>query len=258
MEIQIIGGVSSPSQISIFSNEFVATARWHTGGRISCDVKRRPLLAQFFYKHKYLPIPQLARIVLFLFSAITKKTSMLIGASLMLGCLVGIAIFRHIPANPVPVEQNPLISTACEWVFRIAPMIILAAYIKQNIAKWHGAEHMAISSYNKTGSAEMQNIVKESPINDECGTRLFMPLYVLTFVACYLAEYVGFSKIIFSLVTAECVLWIDRLRGWDKISGASHISRLLQKYVATKIPGERELRTAQRALRELISAHRSA
>lgn len=114
---------------------------------------------------------------------------------------------------------------------------------------------MAIATYNRTGSTDIEDIAKESPVHDKCGTRLYLPIMAGMIIAEFVAKNFGVSHVITPLAILLGVLWMDSLIGWDKIPGISHAARLIQKHITTCVPKEQELLTAQRAMQELIAAH---
>lgn len=74
-------------------------------------------------------------------------------------------------------------------------------------------------------------------------------------VAVIAADILTVSTVVTYVAMLESVMWIDSLKGWDKILGTSQVSRLLQRWITTREPSAQELRTAQLALRELVAAH---
>lgn len=243
-KITIVGGKSTKGRITIQSDEFRSRARCDNTENIICEVKRLPRLSRFLLKKKCLPIPRIVRTILFLVDGMTIRGKM----------FVAFYIASVITANKFIPKDAPLPPYA--WTIYAILFIASIIYINRKIAPWHGAEHMAIAAYEKRATADLAAIVKESPVHEKCGGRLVLPAICGLAIASLVSHGLAMSSFILSLLVWECVLWVDTLKGWNKVPGFSHASFFLQKYVTTRKPGERELRTAQRALQELIAAHR--
>ena len=250
MQVKIIGGKSSHGRVSIISQEFVATA-CDEGGDITCEVKRHPYLLRFLFKNKRLLIPRVVRMALLLAGGMTGRGRMLLGLYVL-----GMALLMA--RSSTSSTSGTLVSSFLKQYWWAVYVIILPAillYTRCRIATWHGAEHMTIAAYDRTGSTDIKQIAQECPVHDKCGGRLLLPIILGAIIARLLANNLGVSDVIVSLVALECVLWVDTLRGWDKIPGTSHVSHLLQKYATTRTPGPQELLTAQRAIQGLVAQY---
>jgi uncharacterized protein YqhQ len=137
----------------------------------------------------------------------------------------------------------------------IAAVFIVAtlAYIRWRIAGWHGAEHMAIAAYERSGSVTIESMLEESPIDKNCGGRLLLPLSIAIFIAMLGAEHFGINLAITDLLAIEVVLQVDHRRGWHTIPLAAQASQFLQRWITTKDPTVQELKTAQLALCTLVA-----
>lgn len=248
MPVNIVGGNSASGQISILSDEFTATAQSDKDGRITCNIQRHSRLSRFFYKHKRFPIPRLIRLMLFLVNSLTRKGRLILGICLLGLVLIAVLLQKYLSGSSTFLGQYL-------WVTNVTVTFGALLYIRRHIATWHGAEHMAIAAYERTGSTDIKQISQESRVDDDCGGRLFPPFIAVTIVAKFVAISLGVNYTIVYLIALECMLWVDTLKGWDKIPGTSHASRLLQKYITTRTPGTQELLVAQRALQELIATH---
>jgi len=126
------------------------------------------------------------------------------------------------------------------------------------IAKNHGAEHMAIGAYLKTGEAGLDSIRNESPISKHCGARfavVFILLNLLINAAGTMVGNNGFLLLAFTFISYQLIFIIDRKWGLWNIFPIGIISLLLQKHVLTRQPDEKHLLTAQSAMIGLIKAH---
>ncbi len=255
MSFKIVGGKSSPGQISILSEEFISTASWEPG-KISWEVARHPVLSRFQYRHKYLPIPKLLKFLLFMVDTATgtlpRKTSSLIAIFVTLIFVFGIKMSL---TETAPTSDSDTKIFLLVMLISVIGNGFFAFSLGRSIASWHGAEHMAISAFDRDGSVSLEAIAKESPVHDSCGGRLVLPLVAAMFLGGFVATYFDLPTAISILVALECTFWVDSLIGWDKIPGTSHFSRFLQRSVTTRQPGKIELLTAHIALRELVKAH---
>jgi len=251
MEIRIVGGFSEPNTIAILSDEFVATAQSFSNGHIACKVERRAPIARFILKCSHYPMPRLLYFMLAILSVFKKSTLILLA---LLFCAIYTLVRTY---NPFPGWLTDHQETT-NWIMVVDQILIIflpLLYIWSHIATWHGAEHMAIAAYRRNKTVKIKDIEKESRVDDFCGTRFIVPIYLTPYILSFFFDSYNW---IFYLVTVECLLWIDYLWGFWKIPIISHISWVLQKYILTRQPGEQELRTAQRALKKLILAHNSS
>lgn len=264
MKMKIIGGKSTARRISILSEEFVSTARSNEDGNVTCKVKRHSPLSRFLYRNENLPMPKFVRMVLFFADSMTKKGWVFLGlyvliVALMEKYLLSGSLLLTLAGKYQPGLLDTSSASSFSFLLFSAMCVTLTAmgvtYTQRRIASWHGAEHMAIAAYTRTGSIEIRDIARECPVNDKCGGRLVLPLLVGAVVAVIAADILAVSTVITYVAMLESVMWIDSLKGWDKIPGTSQASHLLQKWITTCEPGAQELRTAQLALRELIAAH---
>ncbi|MBI3588888.1 MAG: DUF1385 domain-containing protein [Candidatus Liptonbacteria bacterium] len=247
-KIHIVGGSSWRGKINILSDEFLATARYNRRNGITCKVKRLPPLSRFAFRVNRLPLPKLLKLVLKVFDITSWKGWLFL-------CLYAGFLVATYKLTRLLVHEHHLgvssIAVGAGWDFA-ALIIPVLFYLRQVVASWHGAEHMAIGAYQRNEGTTLDAISKQSPIHMSCGARFALPLLVVYYSSLFIP---GWSGLVFGLIGLEAILWVDDLWGWKKVPIFSHSSRLLQKYITTRAPGERELRTAQRALRELVAAH---
>ncbi|MFH1632289.1 MAG: DUF1385 domain-containing protein [bacterium] len=255
-KVNIIGGISFPGRIAILSDHYQAIAVWtRVKGKEGpvAIVRRLPMksVAHPTLKHKWLPIPRVVRLFAFLFLA----GNWFIKLFLIL-VVVGEVVQIVFPPS-VDVVETVYLSPffiATIYMFYIVLIIWFARFMAATRA-WHGAEHMAIETYRQTGQSSIKSIAKFSPVSPYCGGRLFAPFLLIAFLAPALALTYGINDFLVTLVGLEIVLWIDALIGFYRIPIFREAAWLLQKYITTKKPSERELKTAHLALRELIKAH---
>lgn len=131
-------------------------------------------------------------------------------------------------------------------------------HVRFYIASWHGAEHMVIAAYERTRKTDLNEILKESPVHNYCGTRFFITGIICLGVVLFLWEVFEISFLVSWSASLLVVSGIEYLVGWDKIKVVMWVSYFLQKYILTRQPGIVEIKTAQRAMEGLIAVHEQA
>jgi len=176
---------------------------------------------------------------------------------IVLKCVYAVTFPAFLWASNYQLEKE----TVDSWLFilvaclSVSSLIVIVVVSMLRIRSWHGAEHKAITAYEELGKTSLRHSRKASSIQPKCGGRLALPFILSAWVSSIVAPHTGYGTIVCQLIGVEVVLWIDRLIGWERIPFFSHASILLQKWVTTKDPGEKELRTAKVTLEALIDAH---
>ena len=247
MKVDIVGGMSSVNRVTILSDEYVSTARYHEdSGEISCEIKALPPIVRFLQKNKRLPIPRLARVALPLLNMMGRKGAVLIALYFLITACI---------PTMFPGEMFIGISSKYFVLFDFLTIFGLLLFIKKYIGTWHGAEHKAISAYQKFESTDIQVIARENRYNAKCGGRLFFPSMLTFPMAIAMDGWLGLNMVVWSLVLLEIILWADYIWGMDKLPITSQASYLLQTYLTTVEPGRIELETAQCAMEGVLWAH---
>ena len=203
-------------------------------------------------------MPKLFRLVLFLGEGIGIRDIVFFGL-----LSVGLVALLLLSESVLPGSAETADSNI--WLFNLSTWLIVLLVLKKSIAKWHGAEHMTIAAYESTGLTDLETIEKQSPIDPHCGGRFLIGVVAAQQVSNLVTNaYVpnqlllAFLYVIFiNAAMMEIVLRVDAWKGLDKLPVTAQASYLLQKYFTTGQPGIQELRTAQRAMMELIAATRA-
>ncbi|OGZ57488.1 MAG: hypothetical protein A3A00_00330 [Candidatus Spechtbacteria bacterium RIFCSPLOWO2_01_FULL_38_20] len=220
--VKIFGGFSFPKKITVVSNKFRSLAKYNSDTqKIETTVK--PLSD---FQKKLINTVWLPR---------TLRNPILVYG------LMWFALFGSMESSTVSLVR--LISTVSFFTLGFW-------FISKRIAKWHGAEHMTIEAYLTEGDTSTEGIKKYSPINKRCGGRFLLPWLMVVVVFNFLN--LGNWFITLGIVT---ILELDRFIPMHKVPVFRQASYLLQKYITTKEPNERELLTAQKAMLLLIEAH---
>jgi uncharacterized protein YqhQ len=255
--MRIISGYSLPGRIRLMTDMFEATATCDRKTRcISTEINRNTAAEQwaFIKRSSFHPIPKLFP----MFMMIKAKFRALI---LVFFCTMTVSdIWMNSWAIPSKEIIHPsLLRTLAGCAFDIslfAVVIIIAGF---KIAKWHGAEHMVISCYDRTNNPEpsLDDLRKETPWNPSCATRFLLPFLLMGMITSRMSHWAHIPFSLVYLLGLEVLFRIDALLGFDRIPIFSHASMFIQKYVVTNRPDNIELKTACAALRALDEAHRA-
>jgi len=128
--------------------------------------------------------------------------------------------------------------------------IILAVMRKK--ATWHGAEQMVI----KANSIDTEEIKAQSPIYAKSVDRFYMPFIAGGIIASIIASVLSIDRVWPSLIITESILWADAIFGLDNLPLTSKASYLIQKYVTTTMPTDKELMIARMAMFTLEKIYR--
>ena len=203
--IKLIGGMSLPGCVSIFSKKYVATAKSLKAG-IRVTVRDLSLPNKIF---NIWFIPKVVKLVIFMLSAAGLKVKLFFLSYLIV----------LITSNQwIQRLDNKIIERGYLWRIIFLELGILALvclFIKTKIAKWHGAEHMAISAYKRCGLADIIEMAQENHINPECGGRLFLP-----FILIYATSFLTIPKkialqgdlVVIPRKEYEALLWLKKIR----------------------------------------------
>lgn len=250
MSVVITGGMSSRRTIAIQSDRFRSRATCSRDGNIDCTVTPLTKLEQFEYAHRNLPIPRVLWYAMFLVCNIKRRTWFWLAPLAVLVYGADWYVHRYYPAPPSQAGT----ATINQLVFALLGGLLLAYYTLVFVARWHGAEHMTIAAYRKHGSANPDDVSKESPAIGSCGGRFLVPVIVAQLLASFLLRRY-MPTLAAEALGLEIMLWVDKFWGLDRVPVFAQVTFLLQKYVTTRAPGDLELQTAQRALQELVAAH---
>jgi uncharacterized protein YqhQ len=117
--------------------------------------------------------------------------------------------------------------------FPILPILALffAAMKFSSIGRYHGAEHKAVSAYEKYGEVTLEGARGMSRLHPRCGTN------ILTYI-------------ILAALISEAWFILGKTRG------SVAIGNFMQRYLTTSEPGRKELEAAVGGLAELLRAER--
>lgn len=263
-KVKIVGGRSAPGEIHIISDQYRSIATWHRDKKtkkteIKCMVEPLPSPMRFLLRLEKPLFPRIFNLITFLLATLPKKErrNVLIFISLMSAMIIFKSLTNFDFSKLISSTANASeLSSTIIWIATACIAALVYIFLRTKLGSWHGAEHMAIAAYRHRGSTNISAIAKESPIDSRCGGRLVLPLLLGNFlITPLLVTHQQINPWLALFITFEGILWIDKLRGFYSIPVFAQASTLLQRYITTKRPGERELSTAQLAIEELIKAH---
>jgi len=258
MGITIVGGSSALGKISIASEQFISTAVCGEDGKISCQIEKNSWLKTFLVKHRYLPIPRILRLALILSDGMLKRILTDLKITDLISLVIDIFLVRitylYVSKHGFePIFRQTFDSR--EFCFILTFVVGYAIYKISPIRRWHGAEHMAIASFERNASVELEDIKKESRVHPKCGGRFLLPLICIAIMVPGVSSYFAINSFLVLILSFEGALWVDTFFGWDRVWVFSQASFFLQKYLTTREPKEKEIKTAQMALEYLVKAH---
>ncbi len=134
--------------------------------------------------------------------------------------------------------------------FPILPILALffAAMKFTSIGRYHGAEHKAVSAYEKYGEVTLEGARGVSRLHPRCGTNILTYIVLAALIDPFVnwAPYAGFQFILISEA------WFI----FGKTKWSIAVGNFVQKYLTTSEPGRKELEVAVEGLAELLRAER--
>ncbi|CAA9440419.1 MAG: FIG069887: hypothetical protein [uncultured Rubrobacteraceae bacterium] len=138
-------------------------------------------------------------------------------------------------------------------IFPILPILLLffAAMKFTVIGRYHGAEHKAVSAYEKYGEVTLEGAKGMSRLHPRCGTNILIYIVAVSLVAPFppFVDWAPWAVLQFIVISEA---WF--VLGQTRASIA--IGNFMQKYLTTSEPGRKELEVAVESLNELLRAER--
>ena len=129
-------------------------------------------------------------------------------------------------------------------------LLLAVGFRFTDIAKYHGAEHMAISTLENKLDITEENIAKQSRIHRNCGTNLV----VFIFLVKYPLEFLGVHPLLSLLISISVGFELFLLRDgmlYKLLTPIYYIGYTLQKYLLTAKPNDKHLEVAEVGMNEL-------
>lgn len=238
--IEIIGGMASPSTVSISSSTYSATARYRDG-EITTEVVKVTAFNKWWLENRHWYIPRTVRLVAFIWMNTSWRTK--------LGSVIFIVTASYLVKFISPSADQQGFTNAYLILTLFALMII---FIWLKIARWHSAEHMTCAAYYEEQSSELNCIRRQNRVSVHCGSR-FTPWLILsnTFYFFIPHNYAVGVVILFM----EAILFIDGFVLVSKIPAISWVALGFQGIFLTRPAQDIHLRVGQAALLALLEKH---
>ncbi|HZC19105.1 MAG TPA: DUF1385 domain-containing protein [Rubrobacteraceae bacterium] len=132
--------------------------------------------------------------------------------------------------------------------FPILPVLLpfFAAMKFTPIGRYHGAEHKAVSAYEKYGEVTLEGAKGVSRLHPRCGTNILIYI-ILAGLADPFIDWAPYAVLQFVLVSEAWFVF-------GKTRPSIAVGNFLQKYLTTSEPGPKELEVAVESLNELLRA----
>ena len=132
--------------------------------------------------------------------------------------------------------------------FPILPVLLpfFAAMKFTPIGRYHGAEHKAVAAYEKYGEVTLEGAKGISRLHPRCGTNVLIYI-ILAGLADPFIDWAPYAVLQFILISEAWFVF-----GKTKASVA--LGNLMQRYLTTSEPGQKELEVAVESLNELLRA----
>ena len=134
--------------------------------------------------------------------------------------------------------------------FPILPILALffAAMKFTSIGRYHGAEHKAVSAYEKYGEVTLENAKGVSRLHPRCGTNILFYITLAALVDPFI-DWAPYAVLQFILISEAWFIF-------GKTRPSIAVGNFLQKYLTTSEPGRKELEVAVESLSELIKTEK--
>lgn len=146
---------------------------------------------------------------------------------------------KIVPSTPMTIDYNSLI-------LMLIILVLINKFTK--IKYYHGAEHKVANDFEKNGKASINTSMKESCVNDDCGTNLFVGLIIITTLLFPIFYF--WSGLLGWGLNYE-IMRSDNRIAKIIVKPIYFIGNILQKYIFTSEPSRDQLEVAIRALKEL-------
>lgn len=198
-----------------------------------------------------------------------KITPSMLWGSIALGIGLAVGLFFILPLLIIrlfdPLIASSFISNLIEGIIRIIFFIVYLLLIRrlkdiQEIFAYHGAEHMAVNSYESGQPLELKYLRNHSTSHTRCGTSFLLTVLILSiFIFAFLGRpdiWVGiFSRVLlipviasvsYEFIKLETMFSHSRLISWMLLPG------LWLQSLTTRQPSDSQLEVAIAAMKKAL------
>lgn len=132
----------------------------------------------------------------------------------------------------------------------LAAVIVVRLFFLRDMLQYHGAEHMAINTYEAGKELTVENIAAASRVHPRCGTIWAIYVVLLGIPCALFIPYVSVAFFITLSLSYELFLNAGRFR---LLRWLPKLGMWLQKTLTTAVPERKHIEVAQQCLLKLIS-----
>jgi len=132
--------------------------------------------------------------------------------------------------------------------FIILPILMLLFNKCSKTKYYHGAEHKVVNDYEKNGNVSIDSAMKQSCVNDNCGTNLYVGLIIISGLLVPLVH--SGAMLLGWGITYEIMRSDNKVVKWI-VKPIYFVGSLLQKCIFTKEPSVEQLEVAVMAFNGL-------
>jgi|GEM_PF-1950294 len=243
MDISVTGGRAHWDGVSFQSDTVYARATLKNGA-ITSNVKQKE--HRIYEKVNFLQTVPFVRGIAILFDTLLQSPLLLIlVVAANLSTLV--TLIRDILQGNFTQSMFTGISQAGYSLLLIACILILLRF--SVLAKFHGAEHMAFNALRKGVELTTENVRMMSRISHSCGTNVFIFGFLIYEVLLFIFPSSTIFHLLISYSIGYEIFLVEHTHWW--VRPFYLFGELIQKYLATAVPTDKQLETAIAALKEV-------
>jgi len=250
----IKGGAAGFKSVAFYSENFSSKAIRNKDGTIIIDISKRKIASKF---------EELVSVVPFLRGLYLFARPIIVMWKIYL--MVFLPLFIFLISVSYDSEKNSEgssflpVSIIVEWIqnhslFLIAIILVIFTIVIKlsNLGKYHGAEHMTDTSYNRFSSLALTDVVKQSRIHKRCGTHLAVFILITYFISSF------FISDIFILIILSFCLGFEIFLIQSKFMTPFYwVGGLLQYLFFTSKPSIEHLEVAIASYKALLEAEKN-
>lgn len=177
----IKGGAAGFNKVVYYSENFSSKAIRKKDGTIIINISKRKIAPKF--ERLIGGIPLIRGLFLFVKPMIVMwKIYLMVFLPLLVFFLLVIRNSESISSgSSLLLLQNTAEGIQNHFLLLIAITLVISGVVIKlsNLGKYHGAEHMTDTLYNKLSSLAVSDVVKQSRIHNHCGTNFVVFLFII-------------------------------------------------------------------------------
>lgn len=163
---------------------------------------------------------------------------------------IGLMLFG-IVATQLLIQTNTTFNTNIDIKNSFIPLILFLAFIKfSSFGKYHGAEHKAFNAYLEN-NLSIENIKQKSRVSISCGTNFLLFVLIIRYTL-HLFPINNIVIILMSISFAYELFILENNKLLKIFFPLYYLGGLVQKYIVTFEPNEKQLELAQKTISKLL------